>query len=150
MEAAVAEEKHAVRVQCEGCSALLEVCLTHLHSLKHRVLYLRGRLPLINTQAVVKTISPFAGGRCKGWYARQEVRAAQSCTHRDRVHNNAYNQLVAETASPVGAPAAPVLGTQDTCPRIVALLDRCSARCRLELLHMQHIPGLFELTHCTS
>ncbi len=73
MEAAVAEEKHAVRVQCEGCSALLEVRLAHGHSLKRRVLYLRGRLPRFNNKAVVddQTISPSAGGAKAGMPCRR-------------------------------------------------------------------------------
>ena len=69
----MAEEKHAVRVQCEGCSALLEVRLAHGHSLKRRVLYLRGRLPRFNNKAVVddQTISPSAGGAKAGMPCRR-------------------------------------------------------------------------------
>ena len=66
----MAEEKHAVRVQCEGCSALLEVRLAHLYSLKRRVLYLRGRLSHFNNRAVVDDQNDQSiRGRCKGWYA---------------------------------------------------------------------------------
>ena len=67
----MAEEKHAVRVQCEGCSALLEVCLAT--QLKRRVLCLRGRLPRSNSKAVAddQTISPSAGGADAGMTCRR-------------------------------------------------------------------------------